>query len=409
MGNLIIQNVGQIASPRPGVFRGAGLKSLAVSGNTSIHIKNGVIESIGPSSEIISHTEDNTPCLDAEKRAVIPSFTDSHSHLVFAGNRADEFARRSAGATYDEIAKQGGGILSTVSATRSASHEDLVALAKERLEKALRQGITTMEIKSGYGLDFATEKKMLEVIQELKESQPVELVSTFLGAHAVPAGSSKEDYLKEIFKMIPEFSGLAEYCDVFCEEGYFSAEECRKILEEGLKHGMLPKIHTNQFHDIGGVSAALEIGAISADHLEVISDHDIRQIAKSNTVATVLPGVSHFLNIPYSPARKLIDEGAIVAIGTDFNPGSSMTLSMQLLMNIACTQMGLSVEETLCCTTQNGAHALQKGNLGCVAPGYQADLLLLDSDSYKDTAYFFGENHVQTVIKKGEIVWQSTK
>lgn len=407
MGDLIIQNVGQIASPRPGVFRGAGLKSLMVTGNTSIYIKNGVIDKIGPSSEINSLAEENTPFLDAEKRAVIPGFTDSHSHLVFAGNRADEFARRSAGATYDEIARQGGGILSTVSATRSASRDELKAMAKQRLEKALRQGITTMEIKSGYGLDFATEKKMLEIIRELKESQPVELVSTFLGAHAVPADTAKEVYLKDVLKMIPELTGLAEYCDVFCEEGYFTAEESRRILEEGLKHGLQSKIHTNQFHDIGGVPMALEIGAISADHLEVISDHDIRQIAKSNTVATVLPGVSHFLNIPYSPARKLIDEGAIVAIGTDFNPGSSMTLSMQLLMNIACTQMGLSVEEALCCTTQNGARALQKENLGCVAPGYQADLLLLDSDSYKDTAYFFGENHVQTVIKKGEIVWQS--
>lgn len=407
MGDLIIQNVGQIASPRPGVFRGVGLKSLMVTGNTSIYIKNGVIDKIGPSSEINSLAEENTPFLDAEKRAVIPGFTDSHSHLVFAGNRADEFARRSAGATYDEIARQGGGILSTVSATRKTSRDELKAMAKQRLEKALRQGITTMEIKSGYGLDFATEKKMLEIIRELKESQPVELVSTFLGAHAVPADTAKEVYLKDVLKMIPELTGLAEYCDVFCEHGYFSVQESRRILEEGLKHGLQSKIHTNQFHDIGGVPMALEIGAISADHLEVISDHDIRQIAKSNTVATVLPGVSHFLNIPYSPARKLIDEGAIVAIGTDFNPGSSMTLSMQLLMNIACTQMGLSVEEALCCTTQNGARALQKENLGCVAPGYQADLLLLDSDSYKDTAYFFGENHVQTVIKKGEIVWQS--
>lgn len=409
MGNLIIQNVGQIASPRPGVFRGTELKSLSVTTNRSIYIKNGVIDAISSHSDITSRAEENTPCLDAKMKSLIPGFTDSHSHLVFAGNRADEFARRSAGASYDEIAKQGGGILSTVSATRNASREELITLAKQRLEKALRQGITTMEIKSGYGLDFKTEKKMLEVIGELKESQPVELVSTFLGAHAVPADTSKEIYLKEILKMIPEFSGLADYCDVFCEEGYFSAEESRKILEKGLKYGLLPKIHTNQFHDIGGVSAALEIGAISADHLEVISDHDIRQIAKSNTVATVLPGVSHFLNIPYSPARKLIDEGAIVAIGTDFNPGSSMTLSMQLLMNIACTQMGLSVEEALCCTTQNGARALQKENLGCVAPSYQADLLLLDSDSYKDIAYFFGENHVQTVIKKGEIVWQSIR
>ncbi|MEX0609404.1 MAG: imidazolonepropionase [Balneolaceae bacterium] len=407
MSDLLIQNISQIATPKPGVIRGSEMRNLNITDNAAIYIRDGIIKAVGPLAEVMEKVEDHPKILDAEGKAAVPGFVDSHSHLVFGGSRANEFAMRSAGATYEEIAAKGGGIVSTVEATRKASKEELKDLARIRLQKALRQGITTMEIKSGYGLDLETERKMLEVVNELKKEQPIELSATFLGAHAVPKNSTKEEYLEQVLEMIPEISELAEYCDVFCEKGYFTAEESSKVLEKGLEYGLKPKIHTNQFNDIGGVEMALDLDAVSVDHLEVLSDEDVERLAHSETVATVLPGVSYFLNIPYSPGRNLLNKGAIVALATDFNPGSSMTISMQLLMSMACTKMGMSVEEALCCATQNGAKALQKENVGCITPGWQADILLLDTDNYKNPAYFFGENHVHTVIKKGEVVWES--
>ncbi|MEX0721537.1 MAG: imidazolonepropionase [Balneolaceae bacterium] len=407
MPDLLIQNISQIASPKPGVVRGAELKNLNITENAAIYIRDGIIKAVGPLAEVLEKVENHPRILNAEGKSAIPGFVDSHSHLVFGGSRADEFAMRSAGMSYEEISAKGGGIVSTVEATRKASKEELKDLARSRLQKALRQGITTMEIKSGYGLNLETELKMLEVVNELKEEQPVELSATFLGAHAVPKNSTKEQYLEEVLEMIPEVAGLADYCDVFCEDGYFTAEESRRVLEKGLEHGLKPKIHTNQFNDIGGVEMALDLDAVSVDHLEILSDDDVERIANSETVATVLPGVSYFLNIPYSPGRNLLNKGAIVALATDFNPGSSMTISTQLLMSMACTKMGMSVEEALCCATQNGAKALQKNNTGSISQGWQADILLLDTDNYKNIAYFFGENHVHTVIKKGEVVWES--
>jgi imidazolonepropionase len=407
MSSLLIQNISQIATPKPGVYRGSELRELNMYENAAIYISGGVIKAVGPLSDVLEKVEGHPVILDAEEKTAVPGFIDSHSHLVFGGSRADEFAMRSSGMSYEEIAEQGGGIVSTVEATRKASKEELKNLGRIRLQKAMKQGITTMEIKSGYGLDLETERKMLEVINELKEEQPIELTATFLGAHAVPKNSTKEEYLEEVLAMIPEIAELAEYCDVFCEKGYFTVEETRKVLEKGIEHGLKPKLHTNQFNDIGGVEMAIELGAVSVDHLEVLSDEDVHRLAEADVVATVLPGVSYFLNIPYSPARKLLKAGALVALATDFNPGSSMTISMQLLMSMACTKMGMSVEEALCCATQNGAKALEKNKLGAIAAGFQADILLLDTETYKDLAYFFGENHVHTVIKKGVKVWES--
>jgi imidazolonepropionase len=407
MSSLLIQNISQIATPKPGVYRGSELRELNMYENAAIYISGGVIKAVGPLSDVLEKVEGHPVILDAEEKTAVPGFIDSHSHLVFGGSRADEFAMRSSGMSYEEIAEQGGGIVSTVEATRKASKEELKNLGRIRLQKAMKQGITTMEIKSGYGLDLETERKMLEVINELKEEQPIELTATFLGAHAVPKNSTKEEYLEEVLAMIPEIAELAEYCDVFCEKGYFTVEETRKVLEKGIEHGLKPKLHTNQFNDIGGVEMAIELGAVSVDHLEVLSDEDVHRLAEADVVATVLPGVSYFLNIPYSPARKLLKAGALVALATDFNPGSSMTISMQLLMSMACTKMGMSVEEALCCATQNGDKALEKNKLGAIAAGFQADILLLDTETYKDLAYFFGENHVHTVIKKGVKVWES--
>ena len=246
--------------------------------------------------------------------------------------------------------------------------------------------------------------KVLKIIEELKEEQPIELTSTFLGAHAVPKRRTKEEYILEVLEMIPDAAQYARFCDVFCEEGYFSAEESKVILEAGKQAGMLPKMHVNQFHQIGGIQTAIEVGSISVDHLEVINDRDIDLLAETEIACTFLPGVSFFLNIPYAPARKMIDAGCIPALATDFNPGSSMTLSMQLLISMACTQMRVSIEEALCAATQTGAYALRKSNIGCLLPGWQADLLILNTDNYRNIAYFFGENHIATVIKKGEVV-----
>jgi len=407
MTTLLIKNAAQIVSPQANVIRGQKLKELSIHKNTSIMIQNGLIQQVGAFEELKPNIPENTDVIDAKGQVVIPGFVDSHSHLVFGEKRTDEFAERCLGVSYEDIAKKGGGIASTVKAIHDRSKEELKEQALYYLSCALRQGITTMEIKSGYGLSREAELKILEVINELKQNQSIELATTFLGAHAIPKEKSKKDYIAEVIQMMPKAAKLAEFCDVFCEEGYFNATETKIILEAGKKAGMLPKMHVNQFHDIGGIQVGIDINVVSLDHLEVMSDEDIKTLAKTNIACTVLPGVSLFLNIPFAPGRKMIDSGCIPVIATDFNPGSSMTLSMQLLLNLACTQMNLSVEEALCCATQNGAYALKKDNIGCLLPNWQADLLILNTDNYRNIAYFFGENHIDKVIKKGKIVYQS--
>ncbi|MBF0279019.1 MAG: imidazolonepropionase [SAR324 cluster bacterium] len=406
MTSLLIKNASQVVSPQAQVFRGKELGNLIVERDASIHIENGSIRAVGPFPELETAITNETTIIDAGGRVVMPGFVDSHSHLVFGGNRANEFAERCRGVSYEEIARRGGGIASTVKAIHQSPKEAIKKQAHLNLRRALNQGITTMEIKSGYGLSKETEIKLLEIITELKEEQPIELTATFLGAHAVPKGKNKTEYISEVLEMMPDASKYAQFCDVFCEEGYFSAEESKMILEAGKKAGMLPKMHVNQFHEIGGIQAAIEVGAVSADHLEVMNEQGIDLLAQTDIACTFLPGVSFFLNIPYAPARKMIDAGCIPALATDFNPGSSMTLSMQLLISMACTQMQVSVEEAICASTQNGALALQKSRVGCLLPGWQADLLILDTDNYRNMAYFFGENHIAAVIKKGKLVAQ---
>lgn len=404
MTALLIQNAAQVVSPQPLIFRGDALQQVHIQTEASIYIRDGVIQKIGPLSDLQKEITMPDTILDAKNKVVIPGFVDSHSHLVFGGNRANEFAERCKGVSYEEIAKKGGGIASTVKAIHERTKVELKAQSQQYLNRALHQGITTMEIKSGYGLTRSTELKILEIIDELKAEQPIELTATFLGAHAVPKDQTKAEYIQEVINMMPDAAQYAQFCDVFCEKNYFSAEEAKTILEAGRQAGMLPKMHVNQFHDIGGIATGIEVGAVSMDHLEIISEEDIERLAKTDIVCTFLPGVSFFLNIPYSPARQMIDAGCIPALATDFNPGSSMNLSMQLLISMACTQMKLSVEESLCCATQNGARALRKNNIGCILPNWQADLLILDTDNYRNLAYFYGENHVETVIKQGKVV-----
>ncbi len=409
MKSILIKNAAQIASPKPDVIRGDGLKTLSITENGSIYIKDGVIQGIAKENEIEKMITDQPIIMDAKGKTILPGFVDSHSHLVFGGRRDHEFARRCSGVPYLQIANEGGGILSTVRSTREMSLDELVKQGLFYLEKAKRQGITTMEIKSGYGLNEETELKTLEVIQKLKLLQPIELHSTFLGAHAVPPDVEKNTYIEQVISMIPKAAKLAQYCDVFCEKGYFSAEDTRKILEKAIQHGMRPRVHVNQFNNIGGVQVAIDMNAASVDHLEEISAQEIDDLAKTNIGCTLLPGVSFFLNIKYPPARKIIDGGCIPVIATDFNPGSSMTLSMSLALSIACTQMGFGIEEAISAASQNAAHSLGLDKIGCLEPGWQADLIVLDTDSYHNLVYFFGEHHIDKVIKKGAIIWDRSE
>jgi len=403
--SMLIHNAAQIVSPQPGVLRGEGLKELTVLHNVSLYIKDGIIQAIGAPEQVKIQINDSPFIIEAAGKTVLPGFVDSHTHLVFGGRREAEFARRCTGVSYEEIARQGGGILNTVRATRQMSVEQLIEQGLFYLGKAVRHGITTMEIKSGYGLDEETELKLLQVIRELNKIQPVELTATFLAAHAVPPDTTKQQYIEQVKNMLPKAAELADYCDVFCEQDYFDAVETRDILKAAANFGLKARVHTNQFHSIGGIQAAIDVGAVSVDHLENITETEIELLAKTDICAAMLPGVSLFLNIPYAPGRKILDAGCIPVLATDFNPGSCMTLSMPLVLTLACTQMGFSMQEAICAVTQNGARALGREKLGCLESGWGADLILLDTDNYQNLVYFFGEQHIEQVIKKGRVIF----
>ncbi len=405
MQTLVIKDPAQIVSSRPAVLRGPGLAAPVVRAGDSILVKDGIIAAIAPFAELEQQvSRDRATIIEVGCRAVVPGFVDCHSHLVFAGNRVNDFALRCAGASYEEIAAQGGGIGLTVAATRRASTMELKKIARRHLDHALRQGTTTMEIKTGYGLDLSTEMKMLEVIAELNSEHPVDLVPTFLGAHAVPRGMTKENYIREIRAMLPDVAGLARFCDVFCEEGYFTPAESLDLLETARSYGMLPRLHANQFHSIGCIDTAVALGAVSVDHLEVLTAEEISRLAATDITCVMLPGVSFFLDIPFAPGRAIIDAGCIPALASDFNPGSNPCLSLQFVMSLAGLRLGLRVGEALTCITGNAAHALRLERVGCIEEGWQADLLILDCADYRDMIYYYGENHVQTVIKKGVVV-----
>ena len=349
--------------------------------------------------------------VDARGRVVLPGFVDSHTHLVFAGSREKEFARRIAGATYQEVAAAGGGILSTVAATREATVDELVALARRRLDLVLQHGTTTAEVKSGYGLTTADELKMLEAIRLLDETHPVELHASFCGAHEVPPEfkGDTEGYVDLIVReMLPEVAGrkLAEYCDVFCEAGVFSVAQARRILLAARVYGLRAKLHADEFVGTGGAQLAAEVGALSADHLLVASLDGIRAMKDAGVTATLLPGTALFLRLAYAPARRFLETGVRVALATDFNPGSSYTPNLQLILTLACTQMRMTVEEAIWAATLGGAHALGlAGQVGSLAPGKACDLAVLYVPSYYHLPYLYGVNHVETVVKGGRLVW----
>lgn len=347
--------------------------------------------------------------VDATGRMVFPSFCDSHTHLVYANSRELEFVDKIRGLSYEEIAKRGGGILNSAKATAAASEEELYEMAQRRLDEAMRLGTGAIEIKSGYGLTTESELKLLRVIRRLKENSPMTIKSNFLGAHGIPMEyrGHQEDYVDLVInEMIPLVAaeGLADFIDVFCDQGFFTCEDTERILEAGIKYGMRPKIHANEMAISGGVQVGVKYGAISVDHLEQMGDAEIECLKGTETMPTVLPGCAFFLNLPLSPARKMIDAGLPVAMASDYNPGTSPSNNMQLILSMACIRYRLTPEEAFNATTINTAYAMGVSDqLGSIAVGKKANLYITKPiSSYAYMPYSFGENKVETVFLNGK-------
>jgi imidazolonepropionase len=387
----------------------SGECSLLVDG--SLLIRDGIIAWAGPTADMPDVAADarDTIWIDAGGKVVLPGFIDSHTHLLFAGSRVDEFEQRLRGMSYAEISARGGGILSTVEHVRQASKEQLKALARPRLRRLLQLGVTTVEVKSGYGLTPSDEIKCLEAIAELNAEGPWELVPTFLGAHAVPPEyrGDREGYIGSLCEvMLPEVArqGLAEFCDVFCETGVFSVAESRRILTRARDLGLRLKLHADELSPLGGAELAAELGAVSADHLLCITEAGIDALAASGTVATLLPGTAFFLGVDYAPARRLIERGVAVALASDCNPGTCMTENLPLLGSMACTQMGMLPGEVVTALTRHAAAALARGDrLGSLTPGKQGDVIVCNVSDYREIFYHFGINHVERVVKRGRV------
>ncbi len=389
------------------------MRDLGIIRQGALAARRGKIVWVGPTSELLNTVRPMafSKLIDAYGKTVMPGFVDPHTHLVFAGSRENEFAMRIQGNTYQEIAAAGGGINATVAATRKASKQELKFLAKKSLNRMLSLGTTTVEAKSGYGLDLETELKMLEVIRELNEAGPTTVIPTFMGAHEVPPEfrQNPEAYVDLVItRMIPEVAQrkLARFCDVFCETGVFSVEQSERILRAAQSAGLAPRVHADELTDLGGAAMAARIKARTADHLLFASDDGIRQMAEAGVIAVLLPGTAYFLHLQrYARARDMIGAGVPVALATDFNPGSCMTESMPLILNMACTQMRMLPAEAITGATINAAWAIgEEDRAGSLEPGKQADVLILDAPSHEHLCYHFGVNLVETVVKNGKVV-----
>jgi len=345
---------------------------------------------------------------DLSGKCVFPGFIDSHTHLVFAGDRSDEFALRVAGATYQEIAAIGGGILKTVAATRSATEDELLLNASRFLKNAIIHGTVAIEIKSGYGLDIETEIKILRVIHKLAENFPIDIVPTFLGAHDFPPEyrNRPDAYVDLICKeMIPRVADekLAIYCDCFVDKGYFTIDQAKRIFDTAIKYGLKIRMHADELADVGAAKFAAEIGAVSADHLLFVSDESLNAMKQAGTVATLLPGTSYFIRLPYAPAKKIVEKEIPIALATDFNPGSCFTENMQIILSLAVTNLGLNCQQALVASTLNGAYSLGLSHrLGSIEVGKDATFAIFDCPSYIELFYHFGVNHVESVWIKGK-------
>jgi imidazolonepropionase len=393
---IAVLNIGQHVTlngrARPRV--GAELRELGIVENAGMLIQDGRITAIGSADEIRSKAQKYT-VIDAQGHCVTPGFVDAHTHLVFAGNRADEFEKRIAGATYQEIAASGGGILRTVRLTREASEDELLAAARRHRDWMLRSGTTTIEAKSGYGLDHETELKMLRVIARLNAEGPAQIAPTLLAAHTVPPefADRRNDYVRWIAeKLIPEVAaaGLARFCDAFCDDHAFTVDETRVVLDSARRHGLGLRVHAEQFRPGTGAALAAELGAATADHLETVTDETLTQLRQAGVQPVLLPGSVFALSrTQYPPARKMIEAGLAIVLATDFNPGSSPVASMPFMLSLACLQMRLTPAEALTAATVNAAYSLGLGDqTGSLEPGKRADFLIHEFTDYRELAYF---------------------
>ncbi len=410
---LLIKNAAQLItmsgySDRPAIKE--KMSQIGLIENGAVYIEDGIIVEVGASNEMIAKYKDLlalTEQIDASGKVVAPGLIDPHTHLVHAGTRENEYAMRLQGKTYMEIMEAGGGIHATTRATQKASYEELFEQSRKRLNQFLLHGVTTVEAKSGYGLTLEHELKQLEVAKQLHESHPIDVISTFMGAHAIPLSekSNPETFVsKVISEMIPEVANrkLATFNDVFCERGVFTPDQSKRILEAGKDYGLIPKIHADEIEPYAGAELAASVGAISADHLLRASDQGIKDMAEAGVMGVLLPGTAFFLMADFAQARKMIDAGVGVALSTDANPGSSPTLSLPFIMNLGCLKMGMTPEEVLTATTINAAHAVGCADTtGSLETGKKADITIFDVPNYLTLSYQYGMNHVDTVIKGG--------
>ena len=409
---LLIKNIKELIQIRESQIKfvsGEEMSILPSIKNAFLLIENETIIDYGSMLHFKNVCADKT--IDATGKIVMPAYCDSHTHIVYAGNRELEFVDRINGLSYEEIAKRGGGILNSAKTLQNTSEDALYEQSIKRVKEVMALGTGALEIKSGYGLNFESELKMLRVIKRIKESFPIEIKATFLGAHAIPLEykNDKQGYIDLIINvMLPEISkeGLADYIDVFCEKGYFSLEDTEQILKAAERFGLIPKIHVNQFNAFGGVSLGIKYKALSVDHLEELNDEDITVLQNSSTMPVALPSCSYFLSIPYTPGRKLISAGLPIALASDYNPGSTPSGNMNFVLSTACIKMKITPEEAINAATINGAYAMGiADNYGSITIGKKANLIITKKiPSYYYLPYAFGDNHIDQVIIKGKTI-----
>ncbi|MDD9791855.1 imidazolonepropionase [Priestia megaterium] len=411
-----IKRASQLITVRGGTKepkRAQDMSDIGIIEHGSVVVENGLITFVGSDVEAeryVHALNGHINTIEASGKIVTPGLIDAHTHIVFGGSREKELEMRLNGAKYIDILKAGGGILQTTTSTREATEEQLIQETSKRLNRFLQYGVTTVEAKSGYGLTLEDELKQLRAAKKLDERHPIDIVSTFMGAHAVPVEykENPDEFVRLVIEeMIPRVAeeNLAEFCDVFCEEGVFTIEQSEQILEAGKVYGLKPKIHADEIVQFGGAELAAKVGAVSADHLLQASDEGIKQMAKSGVIAVLLPGTAFFLMEKPANARKMIEAGVPVALSTDRNPGSSPTESLPFIMNLACLTMKMTPAEVLTACTINAAHAIGRADeVGSIEVGKKGDLVLFDAPNYQTLQYNYAVNLVDTVIKKGQVI-----
>jgi imidazolonepropionase len=414
--SLLITGGSQLLTLRGGgPRRGTALSKLGIIEDGAVLLRDGLIIAADTRARIESRKDARqAEKIDVGGRVILPGFVDSHTHLVHAASRAEEYELKIQGVSYEEIARKGGGILNSVKRLRAATSDALKRRALGTLQEFASFGTTTVEAKSGYGLDVASELKILQLHRELNQAQPLEIVSTYLGAHVVPAeyrgrAEGAECYVELLTdQLLPEVvnEGLAEFCDAFCDRGAFTRSQSKRILSAGKQHGLVPRLHAEQLSRTGAAQLAVELEAASCDHLEHINSADIRRLVESRTVATLLPGCDFHLGWKeYAPARQLIEAGAIVALATDYNPGTCPTVSMPMILSLACTQLRMTPAEAIAAATINAAFALRRDErIGSLEAGKQADLAVFAVEDYREIPYYFGMNRCWMTMKRGEII-----